>query len=73
MLREAEMREGLRPALSVDTAANLLLAAAEGRIAQYVRSNFRRVPTEDWAEQWQQLMAEYFRPVAASPTESKPP
>lgn len=61
VLREAEMREGLRPVLPVNTAANLLLAAAEGRISQYVRSGFQRSPTENWDEQLSQLMNGFFR------------
>ena len=61
VLREAEMREGLRPALPVNTAANLLLAAAEGRISQFVRSGFQRSPTENWPDQWQQLSHDFFR------------
>lgn len=52
ILREAEMREGLRPALPMTAAANLLIAAAEGRIAQFVRSEFKRPPTEFWDDQW---------------------
>jgi TetR/AcrR family transcriptional regulator len=61
VLREAEMREGLRPVLPVNTAANLLLAAAEGRISQFVRSGFQRSPTENWPDQWQQLCTGFFR------------
>jgi TetR/AcrR family transcriptional regulator len=61
VIREAEMREGLRPVLPVNSAANLLLAAAEGKISQYVRSNFQRPPTEDWSDQWQLLIAGFFR------------
>ena len=61
VLREAEMREGIRPVLPVNTAANLLLAAAEGKISQYVRSNFQRSPTEGWQDQWQLLMDGFFR------------
>ena len=61
ILREAELKQGLRTALPVNLAANLLLAAAEGRIIQYVRSEFRRSPTEYWAEQWRVLTASFFR------------
>ncbi len=67
VLREAEMREGIRPVLPVNTAANLLLAMAEGKISQYVRSNFQRPPTEGWSDQWQQLMGGFFRETATSP------
>ena len=63
VLREAEMREGLRPNLSVNAAAALLLAVAEGRISQYVRSGFQRAPTENWDEQWAQLISGFFRPA----------
>ena len=61
ILREAEMREGLRPILPLNCAANILLATAEGRIMQFVRSNFRRSPTENWNEQWELLTHGFFR------------
>lgn len=52
IIREAELREGIRPVLTASATANLLLAAAEGRISQFVRSEFKRSPTQDWSEQW---------------------
>ncbi|WGL15478.1 nucleoid occlusion factor SlmA [Microbulbifer bruguierae] len=64
ILREAELREQLRPAIPLTAAANLLLASAEGRIVQYVRSGFKRRPTEHWAEQWPVLVAGFFRESA---------
>jgi TetR/AcrR family transcriptional regulator len=51
-LRMAEMEEGWRTAIPVNPAANMLLATAEGRIAQFVRSNFAQSPTEGWDDQW---------------------
>lgn len=66
VLRDAELREGLRTELPAKVAANLLLAAAEGRIAQYVRSGFRRSPTENWIDQFAQLMRGFFRESPAS-------
>ena len=65
VLRDAEPRHGLRPSVPVAVAANLLLAAAEGRIAQFVRSEFRRSPTENWAEQWRVMTGAFFRGDAA--------
>jgi len=59
-LREAEIREGVRPALPVTVAANLMLAAAEGRITQFVRSEFKRRPTDYWEEQWATLVNGFF-------------
>lgn len=61
ILREAEVREGLRPSIPVGAAANLLMATAEGRIAQFVRSEFKRSPTENWQDQWQVLTQGFFR------------
>lgn len=66
VIREAEMREGLRPAIPLAAAANLLLSAAEGRISQFVRSGFQRLPTTDWPQQWGQLMQGFFRDAISS-------
>jgi acetylglutamate kinase len=64
-LRDAETLRGLRTQVPVAVAANLLLAAAEGRIAQFVRSEFNRVPTEHWPEQWRVMTLEFFRAGSA--------
>jgi TetR/AcrR family transcriptional regulator len=40
------------PVIGGTAGANLLLAAAEGRINQFVRSEFRALPTAGWEEQW---------------------
>ena len=61
VLRDAETLHGLRTQVPVAVAANLLLAAAEGRIGQFVRSEFRRAPTELWGEQWRVMTLEFFR------------
>jgi len=61
VIREAELREGLRPSIALPAAANLLMAAAEGRISQYVRSGFQRPPTAEWSKQWELLMGGFFR------------
>ena len=67
VIREAELREGLRPSIPLPAAANLLMAAAEGRISQYVRSGFQRLPTTDWAKQWELLMGGFFRDAITQP------
>jgi TetR/AcrR family transcriptional regulator len=61
ILHEAELREGLRTVITANSTANLLLSAAEGRIGQFVRSDFKRLPTEHWDEQWQLLSKTIFR------------
>ena len=61
ILREAERREGKRTRATANATANLLMAFAEGRIGQFVRSDFKRAPTQDWEEQWALLQDMLFR------------
>ena len=61
VFRDAELNEGLRPCITAAAASNMLLGVIEGKIAQYVRSKFKRPPTQHWPEQWQQLMEGFFR------------
>ncbi len=56
VLREMPMRGEGELAADPSAAANLLLSTVEGRISQYVRSDFEKRPTENWNEQWQLLM-----------------
>jgi len=60
VLREAEIRDGQKLHLDVQSAANLILSSAEGKIGQFVRSNFQRPPTSDWNEQWKILQDAIF-------------
>jgi hypothetical protein len=39
-----------------------MLAAAEGRIAQFVRGGFDHTPLEHWPHQWQTLAEACFTP-----------
>ena len=59
-IREAELKEGFRPEVSIPAFAGLLTAVLEGRIVQYVRSDFQLKPTTDWNEQWQALAISLF-------------
>lgn len=61
ILREAELKEGIRPNIPISLAANLMLVAAEGHICQFVRSDFKKQPTQNWNEQWPILMEGFFR------------
>ena len=61
VLRDAEIKDGLRTRMTHTTTANMLLAIAEGRINQFVRSRFRRKPSEHWDDQWQVLSQTVFR------------
>ena len=40
-LREAEIRDGLKLQVPVSTAANLMLCSTDGKISQFVRSQFK--------------------------------
>ncbi len=51
-LREKSLREGQGFYLEEGMLANLLLSWAEGRIAQFVRSEFKELPTKNFSEQW---------------------
>ena len=43
--------------------ANLLISFVEGKIGQYVRSDFTRLPTQDLDSQWDTLSRNIFREV----------
>ena len=43
------------PTLQINPAANLLMAFAEGKIQQFVRSDFTELPTKDWDIHWSML------------------
>ena len=59
-LRDAEIKEGVKTRLSISATANLMMATAEGRVAQYVRSEFKRKPTKNWSSQWAALSETAF-------------
>ena len=60
IIREAYAIRTIAPPLSAAGAANLLLAITEGRIAQFVRSEFKARPTDGWTGQWQVLARALF-------------
>ena len=65
-LRQAEVEEQQRSSIVLADAANLMLACAEGRISQFVRSNFKRSATDGWVDQWRILTAEIMVAVPSS-------
>ncbi|OGT74122.1 MAG: nucleoid occlusion factor SlmA [Gammaproteobacteria bacterium RIFCSPLOWO2_02_FULL_57_10] len=62
ILREAQIRENLKAAISPAVMANLLMASAEGRLMQFVRSEFKKLPTQQWDEQWLYLSQNLLLP-----------
>ncbi len=65
VLREAQIRENLRPTISAAALANLLLASCEGRMLQFVRSEFKKSPLENWELQWEFLSGQLLEPFEA--------
>ncbi|RZQ55995.1 nucleoid occlusion factor SlmA [Pseudidiomarina tainanensis] len=55
VLRERRLREQVRGGLDEGMLANLVMAYADGKITQFVRSEFKRAPTEHFDEQWQTI------------------
>lgn len=60
VLRDAELREQLGTVMTSAATANLFIVILEGCISQYVRTGFRRKPTEHWAAQWQFIEQSVF-------------
>ena len=61
ILRTAEQSEGVRTVMPAGATANLLLSMAEGRIRQFVRSDFKKSPTISWTDQWAVIAAASIR------------
>ena len=60
IVREAELSQGIKvnpsPVIAVDLMINLL----EGKISQFVRSEFKQRPTKYWQDQWPLLAEQLF-------------
>jgi TetR/AcrR family transcriptional regulator len=60
VFREAEIREDKRTVLGISVTTEMVLGVAEGKVRQFVRSNFTRLPTTHWPEQWQYIRDRLF-------------
>ena len=65
ILREAQIRENLKATVSPTALTNLLLASVEGRLTQFVRSEFQQSPLENWDTQWEFLSRNLLAPFTA--------
>lgn len=61
VLRERKLREGKTLPAEEGQIANLLICFADGRINQFIRSEFKRRPTEGFNEQWQLINSQFFQ------------
>lgn len=66
VLREAQIRENMKTTISPTILANLLLASCEGRLVQFVRSEFKNSPVEGWDTQWSYLSKNLLVPYASA-------
>ena len=64
ILREYNATQPFARTLQINSSANLMMAVIEGRISQFVRSNFSLPPTQDWEGQWQMLEQAVFDSAA---------
>ena len=60
VLREAEIRQGLKINAPVSVTVDMLMVLLEGKISQFVRSDFKKLPTQYWSEQWPLLQDQLF-------------
>lgn len=52
LLREAEVKEGLRTNKPVGVCVDLMITQLDGRLISYVRSGFERKPRTNWPDHW---------------------
>ena len=72
VLREAQIRENLKTTISPAILANLLLASCEGRLVQFVRSEFKVSPLDNWDTQWDFLSKNLLEPYTIDPEPNRP-
>lgn len=61
ILREGELAGEVPANSPVSAMANMMVALASGRMNQFVRSGFKRPPTDLWDQQWDLLAGAVFR------------
>ena len=60
IIREMPMRGEKEAAVDAAVAANLMLSVVEGKLSQYVRSDFTQKPTTGWSRQWEVISRGLF-------------
>lgn len=60
ILRERKLREGKTLPADEGQLANMLICYADGRINQFIRSEFTKRPTDGFSEQWQFMHNQFF-------------
>ena len=60
LLREAEIKEGLRTRKPIGVCVDLMVTHLDGRLISYVRSGFQRKTRENWEDHWQLIADSVF-------------
>jgi len=60
VMREANLSNGARARATIEATANALMILLEGKMSAFVRSGFKKKPTEFWQEQWETLQISLF-------------
>ena len=62
ILREAELSQDLQidPSITVAVAVDFMMNLLEGKISQFVRSEFKQRPTQHWQQQWPLVAEQLF-------------
>jgi TetR/AcrR family transcriptional regulator len=55
ILRDAELRNYMHSTLPAAAFAHLLMVYMDGAMVQFVRSEFQKLPSEHWMDQWRAL------------------
>ncbi len=61
ILREGQLEHKEMSHIDATIFANFMLAVIEGRVQQFVRSNFKRSPLENWTLQWQYIDIQFHK------------
>lgn len=60
-LRESETRGQIRLLVPLSATVDLMMSLVDGKLGGFVRSEFRRQPTEHWDAQWRALAGALFQ------------
>jgi TetR/AcrR family transcriptional regulator len=60
IVREAELSQGIKVNPSPVIAVGLMINLLEGKISQFVRSDFKQHPTQYWQDQWPLVAEQLF-------------
>ncbi len=61
VVRDADHQESLRTPFGQQASVNMMTVYINGKLLQFVRSDFEQVPTDHWEEQWTAMSKSLFR------------